>query len=177
MHFLQEVAAASESMHFAEMDSIANLSAELKDALQTHTQTMSASMSLSSQANDKLTLTVTRQEDALHEIEAKLTKLLQETTKVTTSQKVLKTLVFKEIDSRAQQIHKEYPETFSWLFDRGRTPLPTWMKTSHGTYWVTGKAGSGKSTLIKFLAGHRDTARLLETWAAAGNRQLSTAAF
>lgn len=124
MYFLQEVAATSESIHFAEMNSIANLSAELKSTLQTRIQTMSTSMRLSSQANDKLALTVTRQDNALHEIEARLTMLLQETTKIATSQKVLKTLVFKEIVSRAQQIPNQYPERFSWIFDHYRTAFP-----------------------------------------------------
>lgn len=173
MQFLQKVASINQSMHFAEMDSIANLSAELKDAV----QAMCTFVDRSGQANQGLLSAFTRQEETLRNVATKLAMLHQESTKITTSEKVLQTLVFKEIDNRAQQIHKEYPKTLSWLFDHNRTPLPRWMKTGHGVFWITGKAGSGKSTLMKFLAGHATTQKALSSWGATNNRQLATAAF
>ncbi|KAF4502970.1 small s protein [Fusarium agapanthi] len=39
--------------------------------------------------------------------------------------------------------------------------LNTWLQSASGLYWLSGKAGSGKSTLMK----HDKTHALLETWA------------
>lgn len=38
-----------------------------------------------------------------------------------------------------------------------------------GLYWITGKPGSGKSTLMKFIVGHDRTRELLKKWSA-GNQ-------
>ncbi|PMD19838.1 hypothetical protein NA56DRAFT_574686, partial [Hyaloscypha hepaticicola] len=43
--------------------------------------------------------------------------------------------------------------------------LLTWLKHGTGLFWVSGKAGSGKSTLMKFIANHPTTRRSLEEWA------------
>lgn len=42
------------------------------------------------------------------------------------------------------------------------------LSTGRGTFWVSGKAGPGKSTLMKFIAGHSQTERLLNKWARPG---------
>ncbi len=48
-----------------------------------------------------------------------------------------------------------------------------WLRTGKGIYWVSGKAGSGKSTLMKYLHNHKETATALRSWA--GNKNLVTA--
>lgn len=40
-----------------------------------------------------------------------------------------------------------------------------WLKTGDGIFWVSDKAGSDKSTLMKFLADHETTQTMLEEWA------------
>jgi hypothetical protein len=170
MHLLQDVATIHESMHFVQMNNIATMSAELKNALQVHSSTVG-------KADTRLTLAIKHQEEALHVVGVKLAILSQGITTITTSEKILRTLVFEEMDSRVQQIHKEYPATFSWLFDDNRTPLPTWIRTGYEVFWITGKAGSGKSTLMKFLAEHTTTKAMLRTWAVRSKRDLTTAAF
>ncbi|KAI5356525.1 Putative P-loop containing nucleoside triphosphate hydrolase [Septoria linicola] len=40
-----------------------------------------------------------------------------------------------------------------------------WLRYSDEIFWVTGKAGSGKSCLMKFLAGHNRTSDVLHLWA------------
>jgi len=40
-----------------------------------------------------------------------------------------------------------------------------WLRAGRGIFWVSGKAGSGKSTLIKFLTDHEQTEKLLNEWA------------
>ncbi|ERS98115.1 hypothetical protein HMPREF1624_04895 [Sporothrix schenckii ATCC 58251] len=42
----------------------------------------------------------------------------------------------------------------------------TWLESGRGIFWISGKPGSGKSTLIKFIADHPRTRELLQTQAA-----------
>ncbi|KFY14487.1 hypothetical protein V492_02587 [Pseudogymnoascus sp. VKM F-4246] len=50
-----------------------------------------------------------------------------------------------------------------------------WLEADHGLYWITGKPGSGKSTLMKFISAHPNTRKHLQTWAR--GRKLVTASF
>jgi hypothetical protein len=86
-------------------------------------------------------------------------------------QKILHTLHFRAITVREENIHEAHEKTFNWIFkDAATTALPDpkfmeWMRSGSGIYWISGKAGSGKSTLMKYLWRHRDTTKLLQTWA------------
>jgi hypothetical protein len=40
-----------------------------------------------------------------------------------------------------------------------------WLKSGDGAFWITGKAGSGKSTIMKFIADHPETVRLAAEFA------------
>ncbi|CZR59953.1 uncharacterized protein PAC_09848 [Phialocephala subalpina] len=51
-----------------------------------------------------------------------------------------------------------------------RSRLLTWLRSGNNVFHISGKAGSGKSTLMKFLADHEKTTRELEHWA--GNEKL-----
>jgi hypothetical protein len=56
-------------------------------------------------------------------------------------------------------------------------PLPHWLATRHGVFLILGKAGCGKSTLMKFIAHDQRTRWRLERWAASQNSTLITASF
>ncbi|KAI0813307.1 prion-inhibition and propagation-domain-containing protein [Xylaria sp. FL0064] len=43
--------------------------------------------------------------------------------------------------------------------------LTSWLESDNQVYWISGKAGSGKSTLMKYLSHHHRTAKLLSKWA------------
>ena len=43
--------------------------------------------------------------------------------------------------------------------------LVTWLEASDEIFWIQGKAGSGKSTFMKFLCEHERTKEHLRTWA------------
>lgn len=63
-------------------------------------------------------------------------------------------------------IHDLGGSACKWAFEPVRTPLAAWLeKQEGGIFWITGKAGSGKSTFMKFLARHSTTQALLGTWA------------
>lgn len=53
--------------------------------------------------------------------------------------------------------------------------FPNWLQGNGGMYWITGKPGSGKSTLMKYLYNEERTSQLLEQWT--GKRPLLTAGF
>ncbi|KAK3314328.1 hypothetical protein B0H66DRAFT_461305, partial [Apodospora peruviana] len=77
---------------------------------------------------------------------------------------IIKSLQFPQIRERESVLPEAHQSTFEWSFDRGQTNLSQWLTHGTGIYWISGKAGSGKSTLIKFLRNHEKTAELLRQW-------------
>ncbi|KAI1078377.1 hypothetical protein F5B20DRAFT_571625 [Whalleya microplaca] len=65
------------------------------------------------------------------------------------------------LDHRVQTIEHHFERTFEWAFDRTRTDLSRWLREGTGTFWIHGKPGSGKSTLMKFIYGDPRTLELL----------------
>ncbi|KAI3317150.1 hypothetical protein HD806DRAFT_541551 [Xylariaceae sp. AK1471] len=101
------------------------------------------------------------------------------------SKDVLNSLFFEGLSYREGAILQAYKSTFEWLFtdprvDRRGRPLwsnfTSWLKSSDSDiYWITGKPGSGKSTLMKFLTGHLRLRDLLTQWS--GSRPFILARF
>ncbi|KAL2142950.1 hypothetical protein VTI28DRAFT_472 [Corynascus sepedonium] len=99
-------------------------------------------------------------------------------------QAFLRTLNFPSRLHRHDDIPDAHERTFQWVLDPSQTPqsddckervlLVDWLRHGGGMFWVSGKAGSGKSTLMKFIADHGTTQRLLEEWA--GGKKLVIAA-
>lgn len=94
----------------------------------------------------------------------------------------LQRLRFHNMNDREKRIPKAYESTFEWIFgdvSQGRKPLTgfeDWILTGSGMFWITGKAGSGKSTLMKFIIENElRTKTGLQKWAA--GHVLITAAF
>jgi len=50
-----------------------------------------------------------------------------------------------------------------------------WLEYSDSIFWILGKAGLGKLTLIKFIAGDKRTYHSLQIWA--GEKRLIMASF
>jgi ABC-type transport system involved in cytochrome c biogenesis ATPase subunit len=62
--------------------------------------------------------------------------------------------------------------TFSWILSP-RTPFLQWITEIPGVFFIYGKAGSGKSTLMRYIAESPETGELLKVWA--GSNHLITA--
>lgn len=73
--------------------------------------------------------------------------------------------MFAEIDDRREQVCQAHHETFRWIFKHGsETGFAEWLSSGDGSFWIQGKPASGKSTLMKFIAGERCLEELLKTW-------------
>jgi hypothetical protein len=117
-------------------------------------------------SNDKLAI--------LKQVSAKLQQLQSEQDRVSMSLKVLESLRYSSMALRQSDVKDEYAETFKWIFFRGystqtyqRYGFVEWLESEGGIFWVAGKPGSGKSTLMKYLYNHMHTLQALRMWAGA----------
>ena len=88
---------------------------------------------------------------------------------------IIETLSFETIKWREQAILKPFEKTFSWVVFRQPeefngnqlwSSFPEWLEGStNQPYWITGKPGSGKSTLMKFILQHPSIKIHLPKWA------------
>jgi adenylate kinase family enzyme len=91
-----------------------------------------------------------------------------------TAQTVKDMLYFHRKDDRFDDISEAHKRTFNWALDdqasSGKWPsLLGWLRDEGGVYWISGKAGSGKSTLMKYLDSDPRTMQALQTWAGSGD--------
>ena len=123
---------------------------------------------------------------SLHTIMPLLSKMLSEAQDVSVGQRILRSLRFDVMHHRRIGIKKTFETTYEWIFlsddeletTKGvRTGFKTWLRSGNGVYWISGKAGSGKSTLMKFLASHLSTRTALEAWTDVGNKVVVAAFF
>ena len=90
-------------------------------------------------------------------------------------------LRYPGMTNRYSRIAEAHKKTFQWIWcdpkaeDKPWQSFVTWLEDDDSLYWITGKAGSGKSTLIKYLYQDERTFNHLRFWAQ--GTQLVTAAF
>jgi hypothetical protein len=101
---------------------------------------------------------------------------------------ILSSLSFPDMSARERDIKGPCDDTFNWIFDeqvkeRERSYekdicnlMSRWLEHEHGMFFIVGKAGSGKSTLMRFLARHKQTSTLLQIWATRQHRTLRVCA-
>jgi hypothetical protein len=91
----------------------------------------------------------------------------------------LQRLAFTTMDNREEEITAAHRATFNWIFsshenavlDHGSTTskstVISWLRETqeHKVYYISGKPGSGKSTLMRYLNEHRKTNEALKIWA------------
>ncbi|KAF4539915.1 uncharacterized protein LTHEOB_9727 [Lasiodiplodia theobromae] len=106
----------------------------------------------------------------------KLLDLLNQNARSQRKNRIMRSLEFEQMRSRKTQIKGYFPRTFDWAHhdseevdqnaDRIRTNFRHWLSCEDGVFWVAGKAGSGKSTFMKFLGedGKEETEKALHEW-------------
>jgi hypothetical protein len=112
----------------------------------------------------------------LHYLSAKLVELNDLASCLAKEQYILGSLRFKAMSARLSRIQEAYGTTFSWIFDSNcDAGFTDWLHNDRGIYWITGKPGSGKSTLMKYLYKEQRTRTALRAWA--GSSKLVMAGF
>ena len=91
---------------------------------------------------------------------------------------ILRSLKYTEMEYRQSSITGVSRLSYNWMFERSVVDQPSiryvpWLREDEGIFWVTGKAGSGKSTLMKHIYKDERTHAALRSWA--NGRQLFTA--
>ncbi|KAE9570709.1 hypothetical protein CGCF415_v013370 [Colletotrichum fructicola] len=84
--------------------------------------------------------------------------------------RILGKLWFATIKDRFEDILPAHKKTCEWIFSRDlrlhfSSTFIEWIENGTGVYWISGKAGSGKSTLMKYMVNDPRTEMLLQSWA------------
>jgi predicted ATPase len=69
--------------------------------------------------------------------------------------RILQGLLFPSITARYSQVAKTHAKNFEWIFkrpqedDQSWSSFEEWLPCGKGIYWINGKVGPGKSTLMR----------------------------
>jgi hypothetical protein len=90
---------------------------------------------------------------------------------------IIASLYFSDLPERYEFIPKAHQDTFHWLFANDAQQqqqmdtddwdsFTEWLSATDGknVFWISGKPGSGKSTLMKYLFNDKRTITNLRTW-------------
>ncbi|KAK0645409.1 hypothetical protein B0T16DRAFT_390023 [Cercophora newfieldiana] len=91
--------------------------------------------------------------------------------------RLLESMSYTAMERRQGGIGPAFAPSLQWVFDeprnkkkgtQKRTNIANWLRqeTQSGLYLIEGSEGSGKSTLMKYIYRHRETAACLDQWAA-----------
>lgn len=116
--------------------------------------------------------------DEIQHIQIQLDRMRDQKQYVKKDHALLRSLVFRSSVARHDTIPEAHRRTFSWVFSapdssEPSTPasnsssgLSAWLEDGNGIFWVSGKPGAGKSTLMKFIANNEKTREALAKWSA-----------
>ena len=99
--------------------------------------------------------------------------------------RVLDSLFFPEMTARQEGISDSYRDTFQWIFEHDfdanePSSVPgddfmEWIEHGEDIYWISGKFGSGKSTLMRLICEDSRVSEALAKWS--GTKSLVTTQF
>ncbi|KAF3019795.1 hypothetical protein E8E14_012203 [Neopestalotiopsis sp. 37M] len=79
---------------------------------------------------------------------------------------ILHSLYFSQFAERRETIPAAHMKTCEWIFKNDVANFEEWLGRSNApVYWIAGKAGSGKSTLMKYIRTHSTVKLGLQRWA------------
>ncbi|KAK3372959.1 hypothetical protein B0T24DRAFT_621821 [Lasiosphaeria ovina] len=88
--------------------------------------------------------------------------------------RTLETLNFPDLRDRYERISEAHQKTFDWVFHEtnaqtrsmgeGWDNFANWLMSNKPLYWITGKPGPGKSTLMKYLSDDMHLQQYLKVW-------------
>lgn len=83
---------------------------------------------------------------------------------------MLKWLRFARQAHREEIIQPAHEDTFKWIFNPNAvvgtdsSAITEWLRLGNGIFWIKGKPGSGKSTLMKMLSNDDRTHQSIREW-------------
>ena len=114
--------------------------------------------------------------EGMKDLSTNVSRLAKEVRSSASDQMLLNSLWADHINRRRATVESAHQETFKWVLDPSSpSKFDNWLRYHNGIYWIMGKAGSGKSTLMKFLLDHTRTADSLTMWA--GTKELVIASY
>ncbi|EXJ58421.1 hypothetical protein A1O7_05846 [Cladophialophora yegresii CBS 114405] len=117
---------------------------------------------------------ISKQKNAIDRVSSDIHSRINEDSSKRLKEYILSTLYFTQIRERRSQIRPAHRKTFDWIF---RTSDPQnqlfsnfreWLegaRSARGLYWISGKPGSGKSTLMRYWSEDERTKNALAVWA------------
>ena len=84
---------------------------------------------------------------------------------------ILNSLDFETRQSRQSDLLDTENRIFKWILHDYHGPLnqhvgfKKWLQFGNEIYWISGKAGSGKSVLMNYISNEKYTQETLQSWA------------
>ena len=108
----------------------------------------------------------------LSQLSSNLRNLTETGARTARESRILQSLYHDRMEARQERIIDTHAQTFEWIFDprqllsglASNDSFLEWLINGSGIFWITGIAGSGKSTLMKFLSHHKSATQALQRW-------------
>ena len=146
---------------------------------------------LASSQTSLTALTIQQGEKTRHHVTSQVDALEEKHAAERTYDELMKSLFYPEIFYRQEQVASNFDgfqHSYEWIFDDPGRSYPgypeyrvhwddfaTWLRSDSSLYWISGKAGSGKSTLMNYICGSNIGLDLLKEWCP--KKQLLTPTF
>ncbi|KAE9364398.1 hypothetical protein N431DRAFT_488965 [Stipitochalara longipes BDJ] len=85
---------------------------------------------------------------------------------------ITKSLRYEKLDERFETVTEAHRKTFEWILQPRQndgeviwSDFVQWLREGDDLFWITGKPGSGKTTLMKFIYENPATEEHLRVWA------------
>ncbi|KAI1374940.1 hypothetical protein F4677DRAFT_148348 [Hypoxylon crocopeplum] len=90
------------------------------------------------------------------------------------NQEILNSLYFDTMTERESRIDPAYGQTCEWILSPSLSTFPKFLKSQDSVMWISGNAGSGKSTLMKHIwHSEKLKQQLLDGWANEGDLHMA----
>jgi hypothetical protein len=155
----------SAQVQIDNVDALRQVKAEIVELAETHRRAFDSNRVIDISENTEVVLQSVL--GALHSVNEKGSDSAK-------CQKILSSLTFEQMSTRHSNVPKTYADTFAWVTEND--PFRPWLEGSDGAFWIEGKPGSGKSTMMKMLSESPRTREILDTWSGV-NRLVTSSAF
>ncbi|KAI0885146.1 uncharacterized protein GGS22DRAFT_139493 [Annulohypoxylon maeteangense] len=174
---IRSVKETCQAMRVDYIDQFLSLHKDLSSQIKTQGLMLKSLLKAIEQPTSQPIFSITKEQIVEYSVTVRdLSSLIVEASKFSPKlMRILESLRFTEMPYRHDNIRETHRDTYSWIFDENESSLANWLTSQDGLFWVNGKAGSGKSTLFKYLVHTPESKQMLNQWA--DGKQLSTASF